>query len=368
MNILFVDQFGDLGGGQQCLLDLIPAVVERGWRAVAAIPPEGELTQRLVELGVTVEPIAPGHYSYGRKSVADVALFLAAGPPLALRLRSLIRKHAIDLVYVNGPRVLPAAALAARGLPIVFHAHNHLPPGLSRRLVRAALDYCTEVISVSQFTATYLGRGSVRIIPNGAGDLSSGTKRPGPVRVGMIGRIAPEKGQLDFVEAVRLLPRDWEFLVAGTTMLATPSYAGQVRARASGLPVRFVGWQSDLRQLYAQLDLVVVPSAPGEGFGRVIIEAFSAGVPVVAYDSGGIGELIEDGVTGYLVRPQTPEALASAIGAAIASPEQRRSIAHQAQARWESRYTLQHYRDRVTSVIACAANKVRAAATSNTGV
>ena len=150
-------------------------------------------------------------------------------------------------------------------------------------------------------------------------------------------------------------------------MLAAPFYAESVRTEAEGLPVRFPGWLSDLAQLYGQLDLLVAPSAPGEGFGRVIIEAFSAGVPVVAYDSGGIAELIEDGFTGYLVRPQNPETLATRIGEAIADPGGRAKIARQARARWESRYTLQHYRERVTKVIARAATKASNAATNNTG-
>ncbi|HEY3739941.1 MAG TPA: glycosyltransferase family 4 protein [Bryobacteraceae bacterium] len=370
MNILFIDQFGEMGGGQQCLVELMPAIAERGWHSFAAVPADGGLAQRLAQLGAVVETISLGDYSPGAKNTADFARFLMAAPRLALQLRSMIRRHRMDLVYANGPRVLPAAAIAAGRLPLIFHAHNYLAPGAGRRLVRGALRIAANanVIAVSRFVASYFGAvPNVQVVPNGVADCGVLTNKPRPFTVGLAGRIAPEKGQLDFVEAARLLPRDWKFLIAGTPILAAPAYAELVRQRADGLPVQFLGWQNDLRQFYGQLDLLAVPSAPGEGFGRVIIEAFSAGVPVVAYDSGGIGELIEDGVTGFLVRPQTPDALAARLREACEDPTARRAIAARGRALWEWSYTIEHYRDRVTSIIARAATTASNPAMSSTG-
>jgi glycosyltransferase involved in cell wall biosynthesis len=369
MNILFIDQFGELGGGQQCLLDLIPAIAERGWRSFAAVPMAGELRKRLLQMGVVVESISLGDYTSGTKTAADFARFLVVSPMFVVQLRSMIRRHRIDVIYVNGPRVLPAAAMAGRHLPLIFHAHNYLPPGPGRQLVRTALRVCRQPspIAVSQFVASYLGKFADAIVPNGVTDFRSTSPKSQPPCVGLVGRIAPEKGQLDFVDAVRILPRDWDFLIAGTPILAAPSYAETVHQKAAGLPIQFVGWQDDLKRLYSQLDLLAVSSAPGEGFGRVIIEAFSAEVPVIAYDSGGIGELIEDGITGYLVRPQTPQALAHRIRAAMDDPEGRRRIARQARSRWESNYTLEHYRERVTNIIARAASKASNPAIRSTG-
>lgn len=370
MNILFIDQFGEMGGGQQCLVELMPAITERGWHSFAAVPADGGLAQRLAGLGAVVEPISVGDYTAGTKNATDFARFLSAAPRLALQLRSIIRHHRIDLVYANGPRVLPATAMAAGRLPLVFHAHNYLAPGAGRRLVRSALRLSANphVIAVSRFVGTYFGSiPNVHIVPNGVDDCGDSINKSGAFTIGVVGRIAPEKGQLDFVEAARLLPGDWNFLVAGTPLLVAPAYAELVRERADGLPVQFLGWQDDLRNFYGRLDLLAVPSAPGEGFGRVIIEAFSAGVPVVAYDSGGIGELIEDGLTGYLVTPQAPAALAARLREVCDDPSGRRAIAERARALWESSYTLEHYRERVTSIIARAATRATNPAMSSTG-
>jgi L-malate glycosyltransferase len=75
-----------------------------------------------------------------------------------------------------------------------------------------------------------------------------------------------------------------------------------VRAAAAGLPVEFAGWVGDIGAALSALDLVLVPSAPYEATPRVIMEAFAAGVPVMAYPSGGIPELIENERTGFLAR------------------------------------------------------------------
>ena len=134
-----------------------------------------------------------------------------------------------------------------------------------------------------------------------------------PWRIGVIGRIAPEKGQLEFVQAARLLFRQLapgrrcEFVVCGDALFSSPEYSRRVRAEAEGLPIEFTGWRDDIRDVLSTLDLVVVPSSAVEATTRVILEAFSAGVPVVAFRSGGIPEIVEDGVTGVLSAPTAPD-------------------------------------------------------------
>lgn len=370
MNILFLDQFGDLGGAQQCLLELMPAIRRQGWRSFAAVPAEGGLADRLRDLGVAVEPFRIGDYSRGGKNGLDWIRYAARLPLLVRQLRQLLKAHAIDLLYVNGPRALPVAALACgRRLPLVFHAHNSVS-GAARRMVHASLDWCDRpsVIAVSRYVALYLDGRASEVVPNGAEDLALPRRSTERGSIGVVGRIAAEKGLLEFVEAVRLLPRDWKFLVAGTASDQGHAYEEAVRARAAGLPIEFQGWRGDRAQLFSELGLLVVPSGEREGFGRVIIEAFSAGVPVVAHDSGGIGELIDDGESGYLTGDQSSEALAARIREAWEDTEGLRArITAEARARWEREYTLERYQERITRVIAAAASRASTAATSSVG-
>ena len=117
----------------------------------------------------------------------------------------------------------------------------------------------------------------------------------------------------------------------------------------------FGGLWAAKRLAGTELDVLVVPSTWIDATPRVILEAFSAGVPVIAYRSGGIPELIEDGITGILTRGAgTPvrrvethldarNSLAEAIQELLANPEQMSSIAIAARKSWEERFTVQRY-------------------------
>ncbi|MCC6369018.1 MAG: glycosyltransferase family 4 protein [Bryobacterales bacterium] len=363
MNVLFVDQFGELGGAQRCLLDLIPAVRERGWRASAAVPSEGELAQCLGSLGVEVSLLPPARYESGRKPPGDALRFARALPVLARQISGLCSRYSANLLYVNGPRLLPAAALAHSRIPVLFHAHSYLPHGLSRTLARWALRRCNAtVIGVSRFVSSYVA-GAVAadrlfVIPNGAARLQCPRRAADGVCAGVIGRIAPEKGQLEFVHAARIVREqipECRFLICGAPLIAPGDYAARVQLAARGLPMDFRSWQQDIGPVLSELDLLVVPSTGAEGFGRVIIEGFSAGVPVLAFRSGGIPEIIEDGKTGYLAERKTPESLAQYMIAILRDEESRKAVARNAFSQWQEHYTLARYRERITAVMALAA-------------
>lgn len=347
-NVLLLDQFGELGGAQQCLLDLVPALEEAGWKPFAATP-DGSLPAALRSLGVETVALDAGRYTAGQKSGLDVLRYAARTPPLAASIRDLCIRWRIHLLYVNGPRLLPAAALGARDVPLLFHAHSVVPAGIQRRLLAWSLRHAHAALAVSRFVALSLPPGAV-VVPNGVTDLA----RPRPpaenLRIGVIGRIAPEKGQREFILAARRIsPRrpDCRFIVCGAPVIANPSYANEVQHRAEGLPVTFLGWRESVADVLAELDIAVVPSLGDEGFGRTVIEAFSAGVPVVAFPSGGIPELVKDEITGFLVNGRTASALAARILQAIEQPEKRRSVAAHARSAWHQQFTLAHYRSRV---------------------
>jgi starch synthase len=91
----------------------------------------------------------------------------------------------------------------------------------------------------------------------------------------------------------------------------------------------------------------------------VILEAFSAGVPVLAFDGGGIPELVEHGVTGLLVHQHTSEGLAEAILDAVADPERLNEIAERGYERWERNYTLARFQSEVCDAVEGAAGRRR---------
>ena len=124
-----------------------------------------------------------------------------------------------------------------------------------------------------------------------------------------------------------------------------------MREAAAGLPIEFLGWREDVNSVLSELDLLVVPSAPVEGTTRVILEAYAAGVPVVASASGGIPEIVRDGETGFLAAPGDPAKLAARIRAALANPAALHAIAQNGRRAWRERFTLAEYQRRVLNIL-----------------
>jgi glycosyltransferase involved in cell wall biosynthesis len=179
-------------------------------------------------------------------------------------------------------------------------------------------------------------------------------KRTGIRHIGVIGRVEEEKGQLEFVQAARILASahpELRFSVTGKPLFADHGYLERVRAASAGLPIDFPGW-IDIADIFASLDLVVVPSTSLDATPRIILEALAAGVPVVAYAVGGIPELLKDMETGILVEKRTPEALAQGIALALRMhPDTMRELVQNGRRVWEEKHSPEAYGNRICRVI-----------------
>ena len=359
MNILFLDQFADLGGAQRGLLDLIPTIQQRGWSAEAAVPGEGELPTRLRALGVKTHAIPCGPYRAGPKGPGGLLRFTTDVPRQVARLKLIMEAGRIDLLYVNGPRLLPAAALAAGKRPLVFHAHSVLSSPWQARVAGWSLaGRRAYVIACSHFVARAFSRwvpaARMRVVYNGVSSgLSALSREPAPPRIGFVGRIAPEKGVLAFLSAARLLLQEHpgcQFAICGAALFGDTSHERAVRSAAAGLPVEFLGWREDAGSEMAAMDILAVPSSAPEASPRVILEAGAAGIPVVAYRAGGIPELVQSGITGLLVEP-SPAALAAGCSALLSDAGKRSAMGRAAQVQWSERFTTERYRDQMIAAL-----------------
>ncbi|MFZ0593392.1 MAG: glycosyltransferase, partial [Bryobacteraceae bacterium] len=128
MNVLCVDQFANFGGGQRSLIDLLPEFAKRGWRPSVAAPGDGPFPDMVRKLGYRAYNLAYGEYGSVKKPVTQILKYTFRLPGVASRLHDLVRALDIELLYVNGPRLVPPAAWVARrtGIRMVFHCHNRL--------------------------------------------------------------------------------------------------------------------------------------------------------------------------------------------------------------------------------------------------
>src|SRR5450755_1983932 len=242
MKILLVDQFSGAAGGQQCLIDLVPGLIERGWVVHAAIPAGGTLGSRLHGLGAVVREFAPLDYSNGHKKASEIFRFARD----TLSLSAIIREERADIVYANGPRILPAAALGAKKL--VFHAHSLVPQHSARMLADLSLrSRSATIVAACHFVAKPLPQANLRVVYSGVSDYGGcGLARASSLpRIGLIGRISKEKGHLDFLRAARILLEksgDCDFVICGAPLHSDDDYLAEVGNLAKGLPVTFLGW------------------------------------------------------------------------------------------------------------------------------
>ena len=185
--------------------------------------------------------------------------------------------------------------------------------------------------------------------PSSAPRRRDGGDAHDPVRLLSVGRAVEKKGYADLLDALALLPRDlhWRFVHLGGGKLLE-----RLQRQASRLGIAdridWLGAQSQAAVLaaYRDADLFVLASRVArdgdrDGLPNVLVEALSQGLAAVASDLPGIAELIEDGVTGALVPPGEPPALAAALTPMLRDPERRRRLGEAGALRVRSRFTLQ---------------------------
>jgi glycosyltransferase involved in cell wall biosynthesis len=275
----------------------------------------------------------------GRDEVSGFAAVAITGRPrpvrdmaAALRLRRLLQDWAPDVVHAHGLRAAAFAALARAGRPepLVVTVHNAPPASGAGRVIHAALERLAARRSAAvtwvsgdlgarmrRAGAADGGRAVVaapQAMPPDADQIAAaraGLGEPDRPAVFAAGRLAEQKGFGVLIDAAaRWRERDPApvLAIAGDGPLAG---ALASRARAAGIPVRFLGWRADVPALMAAADVIVVPSL-WEGQPLIVQEALRAGRPLVASRVGGIPDLTgEDGA--LLVPAGDGAALAGAV-------------------------------------------------------
>jgi colanic acid/amylovoran biosynthesis glycosyltransferase len=271
--------------------------------------------------GVEVEVVGPQQYrhygiAYGHGMLGN----LRRRPWLALLVPGLLasfvraaRRVDADLLHAHW---LPAGWVAERcGKPYVVQVWG-TDVELARRaprLARRVLQRASLVIAASNDLAErarVLGAHEVRVIPSGVELPAHVGAEAEPAEVLYAGRLSPEKGVLELLEAGRGL----NLVVAGDGPLRdrVPCARGFVPA-------------DELQHLYARAAVVACPSRR-EGFGVACLEAMAHGRPVVATRVGGLLDLVVDGKTGIVVPPRDPAALRSALERLLADAELRHRL------------------------------------------
>jgi glycosyltransferase involved in cell wall biosynthesis len=376
--VLIVDHGEGLWGAQRYLLRLAPLLEARGVEQVLAAAADSATAAAWRADGRRHEvlPSPPGRSvrtASGAMSPALAVREVGRTARLSQRTAQLAKRVGADVIHANShwSHLEGVGAGRLSGLPVVLHLHEENEDDLIGRLRGLAVLAADASIAVSGAVARSLGGKAADravVIRNGidAEALAPAPPKPGlrkeltggvpdaPVLLSL-SRLDPRKGVDQLIRAVAALPddlADTRLAIAGAPAIA-PEHGAVLRqlgAELLGDRAVFLGPRDDVPDLLRAADALVLASSL-EGLPLSILEAQSCGTPVVAYPTAGIPEVVTDGVTGLLARPDEPEHLAQRMTELLRDPELRARLSAQGRERVLRESTLQVQADQQVALL-----------------
>jgi dihydrolipoamide dehydrogenase len=384
MHVLFVNPVADLGGAERVLLSNLAALrrVCPQWQISLLLFRDGLLRGQAEALGVAVyllplpdrlhrlgdsqlraqprnRPRDQPKFLSGVLSGGKLLLKLGIALPVLLhflfKLRRSLQTLAPDLIHSHGIKSHLLLALGLpRRVPMIWHLHDYYG---ARPLIAKGLRYlsrrASSGIAISNSVATdarsTLPDLAIAVIYNTV-DLEHFSPSPLPppedsqecLRIGLVATYARWKGQDLFLEAAaHWLKQDptqsVRFYIVGAAIYQTQGSQWsldqlQTQAKDLGIQdqVEFLGFQTDVAQIYRRLDILVHASTQPEPFGLAIAEAMACGKPVIVSQSGGAAELFTPHQDAYGIPPRDSLALATALQYLAAHPQERARLGRNA--------------------------------------
>jgi glycosyltransferase involved in cell wall biosynthesis len=352
LRVLLTDFHRGWGGQAAYVLALARGLAGAGHRAWVACPPGSDLEERARGAGV---------------AVFSGCEFRRGFRPLSLRrdaraLGRFLGAERVGVVHTHGSQDCWRAALCPRpaGCRHVRTKHNSYPVRAhlaNRWLYRRGVDRLVVVAAaLKPLVSAILPPERIDVLhapvadaffepPDGAGlraELGIGPETP---LVGVVARLVPDKGQdvvLAALEEVREALPEVRAVFVGDGSEFDRLVAAS-RAMGLGEAARFLGPRSDVPAITAALDVAVLASTGCDASSTVVKEALAAGRPVVATEVGGIREIVEDGVTGRIVPPGDPHALAGAVLATLRDPDRSRLAAERGRREMRERFSTEAF-------------------------
>lgn len=370
-NILFLQSSSDGYGSAKILLEVLAVFQQQGFSPQVVLTNSGHLEDALRQLAIPyhIQNLGILRRKYlGLSGLINRALKIWNAYFFLSRLH---RKYEFEAVYSNTLAVIVGAVWAMQHrVPHFWHVHEIVKgPGPLVRGLATLLGRSTPFpIAVSQTVASHwqpmLKRAQVHVIHNGLpySDFINAVPTlkkelclpENSLLVGMVGRINPGKGQLFFLElAEELFHRfpEAHFVLVGDPFSSYESLLAdlqeKIKNKGFSKRVHYLGFREDIPEIMASLDIFVLPSILPDSFPTVILEAMAAGKPVVATDSGGASEMVEEGINGYIIPIGNVEAGAAALEKLLSTVSLRQQMGRAGQARVQEVFSLTAFQQKL---------------------
>ena len=357
------------GGAEQGCIDIAAELVRAGSTAII-VSNGGARVHGLTRIGAT-------HINLPAHSKNPFVMWKNIQ-----RLRSLIKKHNVDIVHVRSRAPAWSALFACKKTDAKYMSTCHAPYNINGKLknfYNSAITKGERVIAISNHVANYLlenykiDRRNIRLIHRGISldkfhpnvvkpaqliKISSQWRLPDGARIVMLpGRITRLKGHLILIDAMAKLKCSDVFCVLIGSDQGRTEYREElvaaIKDKNLGGQVRIIDHCDDMPAAYMLSTVVVSASTDPEGFGRISIEAQAMGRPIIATDHGGSQETIIHNETGWLIPIGDSDALANAIEEALnLTPEQLSVLATRSMTHIAQNFTQEIMTDKTLDVYA----------------
>jgi glycosyltransferase involved in cell wall biosynthesis len=376
--ILFVHASDDLYGSDVIVLEIVKRLDRTKFYPIVVLPSDmkhvGLLSRELQAAGIEYHhlPIL----ILRRRYLQPQGLFhiLKCAVIGTWTLRKLMRQRDVRLIHGTSLSVLAAPLVAwITRTPLISHVQEILiDPRIIRKALHSIVRHSADkIVCISDSVKAHIledqpnaakiievVRNSIPLPVEANRTVEEMRSELGLVAglpvVGMIGRVSPWKGQEIFVRAAAILRSEGvacQFVAIGGVFDNELHHLNRLKEIIRSLDldnlVKIEGFRKDARELIAAFDVFVLPSILPEPFGLVVAEAMAAGKPVIATRHGGPTEMVVEGETGFLIPPNDPNALASAIQNLLAHPEEAASLGRAGRRRFLEHFEMREYVQRI---------------------
>ena len=334
----------DIGGVERGVVDLTRFYKDKDKDVDNIVVSKGgRLVQQLEESGVT-------HYKLSVHKKSPLSLFLIP------KLRKIIKVENIDIVHARSRVPAWIGFFATRGTRANFITTAH---GVYKnRFFSEVMAWGKYIICPSRVVARHMKNNfgvpeEKIILVERWVDLDKfqfkdyHTKVQNNVIVS-VGRISPTKGYEYLIKGFKKLVRFNPYLklkIIGSADASKKKYLEYLKSLVTRFSlnynVEFLGFRGDVEKIIADARMLIAPSVIEESFGRVVIEAFACGTPVIATNIGGFKEIIDNGVNGILVEPANSEQISEAILKILEDPTYAQKLTIKAREKVVQSYAMQ---------------------------
>ena len=366
IDILYLHSGAELYGADQILINIVTNLDREKYTPHVLIPNDGPLKDILdksnIDTTIIDYPIIRRKYFNPKGMIEYCVSYMKS----IKRISNYIEEHDIKIIHNNTLAVLEGIYFSTfKNIPVIFHLHEMIehPRVVAKIMYKIALNHSTKVLGVSEALKKYVldltkSKKDMLVLHNGIVDKSLLEKKvdirkelgipKDAIVYTHVGRINAIKGQKDFVDALKKTENQNIYgLIIGDAFSGEEWRVNGLvdYINNSGISNRIIypGFREDMQNVYNITDVLVLSSVQYDSFPTVVLEALSFSKPVIAYDCGGVVEMVQDENNGYIVDQGDIEALSSKIEYLSKDFNIRKKMGMNSRIRFEKEFSIREF-------------------------